>query len=344
VVVAAKQLQAADGRDRECRVQVHCGTHMVTVEGQSKGLNPVWNKPVVMEVLPDVQAVSFEVLDRLGTATNGGKWLGTLQVPLDELAEVRPALNARTKWTRRVPHPVLIGHAATGGGVRLLVRSAAGERAEGAGFAARAAQLRAGLPSRSTAQGFSSLSVAVCFSSHFIGQGFWSLSVFGNRLFRSPQRIEYIDPAERGIVQKAVGSCEVMIVAARGLGLLAESPKTNPPTPASSAFNSISGSALNSINSINSSAAPFPPAPGGSHMLGPSDGSHPAISPGRVSFANGDAGSISPFTQASSSIALCTLHSALCTLPCSRPGLIASGPDCVRESRLSLLQPSDRCN
>ena len=115
MVVAAKQLQAADGRDRECRVQVHCGTHMVTVEGQSKGLNPVWNKPVVMEVLPDVQAVSFEVLDRLGTATNGGKWLGTLQVPLDELAEVRPALNARTKWTRRVPHPVLIGHAATGG-------------------------------------------------------------------------------------------------------------------------------------------------------------------------------------------------------------------------------------
>ena len=114
MVVAAKQLQAADGRDRECRVQVHCGTHMVTVEGQSKGLNPVWNKPVVMEVLPDVQAVSFEVLDRLGTATNGGKWLGTLQVPLDELAEVRPALNARTKWTRRVPHPVLIGHAATG--------------------------------------------------------------------------------------------------------------------------------------------------------------------------------------------------------------------------------------
>jgi len=154
VVVAAKQLQAADGRDRECRVQVHCGTHMITVEGQSKGLNPVWNKPVVMEVFPDVEAVSFEVLDRLGTATNGGKWLGTVQVHLDELAEVRPALNARTNWTRLVPHPVLIERAATGGRVRLLVRSAAGERAEGAGFAARAAQLRAGLPSRFAAQGF----------------------------------------------------------------------------------------------------------------------------------------------------------------------------------------------
>jgi hypothetical protein len=33
----------------------------VTIEAGKKGLNPVWNKPVVMEISPDVEAVKLEV-------------------------------------------------------------------------------------------------------------------------------------------------------------------------------------------------------------------------------------------------------------------------------------------
>lgn len=148
VVIAAKQLPSAEGRDREPLVIVTAGNRKVTIESGKKGLNPVWNKPVVLEISPDVEEVKLEVLDRLGNATNGGKNLGVITVKLDDLKEGEEY----DFWS----------------------------------------DLKTGETLR--AQG--------------------SLRVMVNYV----QKIAYIDPAERGLIQTAIGTAEILIISARSVG------------------------------------------------------------------------------------------------------------------------------
>ena len=149
VVVSAKQLMADPVTGTRTAVAViQAGNRKGTIEGGGTTLNPVWNKPLTLEIDPDVEAIKLDVLDKSPSAQLH-KLVGSVSLPFNDWPEGEEI----DEW-----YPL---NDADGFPTKSLVRV-------------------------------------------------WSCYV---------QRINYIDPAERGIIQGAIGDVEVVCIAARGVGI-----------------------------------------------------------------------------------------------------------------------------
>jgi len=127
---------------------VNAGSRKGTIDSVETGLNPVWNKPLTLEIEPDVTAFKIEVRDK--NASNPiYKFIGSVTIPFEGWPEGEEI----DDWF--------------------------------------ALDDENGMPTKS-----------------FIRV--WGCYV---------QKISYIDPAERGLTQGAIGDVEVVCIAARGVGI-----------------------------------------------------------------------------------------------------------------------------
>ena len=150
VIVSAKQLNSDPGTGTRTAVAiVYSGNRKGTIEGADPGLNPTWNKPLTLEIDPDVSFLKLEVLDK-APSNQIHKFIGECSISFEEWPEGEEI----DDW--------YILNDANGQPTKSIVRV-------------------------------------------------WGCYV---------QKISYIDPAERGITQGAIGDLEVVCIAAHGVGIL----------------------------------------------------------------------------------------------------------------------------
>ena len=149
VIVAGKELPGDPmNGTRTAVVKVNAGNRRGTIDGALQGLNPVWNKPLTLEIDPDVVSLRCNVIDK-APSSNIHKFIGDLTIYFDD-------------WT---------------------------EGDEIDGWYALTDQ--DGQPTKAMVR-------------------VWGCYV---------RKISFIDPAERGIIQGAIGDLEVVCIAARGVGI-----------------------------------------------------------------------------------------------------------------------------
>ena len=67
---------------------VNAGSRKGTIDSVETGLNPVWNKPLTLEIEPDVTAFKIEVRDK--NASNPiYKFIGSVTIPFEGVARGR---------------------------------------------------------------------------------------------------------------------------------------------------------------------------------------------------------------------------------------------------------------
>ena len=65
---------------------MHAGNRKGTVEGGGSSLNPVWNKPLTLEIDPDVEELKLEIVDKSPSAQLH-KFVGSLSLPFMDWPE-----------------------------------------------------------------------------------------------------------------------------------------------------------------------------------------------------------------------------------------------------------------